>query len=207
MTQSFRGGIAVLVAAFLAVAGPAAAERFVITPGSKDNLVKFESHAPMESFEGKTRSVVGELEFDPADLPDSAVVRIEVDLADLDTGIGIRNRHMRKNHLETDEYPKAVFRGGRILDPSATALGPEPVTLKLAGTFELHGITRDITVDAEITRNEDGSIHVVSRFEVKLSDYEISRPKFLMLKLDEVQKITIDVKAVPMGSAPEMDAP
>lgn len=202
MIRDFRGGIAVLVITLFGAAGPSQAERYVITPGSKDNLVTFESHAPMESFKGKTRSVVGELEFDPTDLPDSVTIRIEVDLADLDTGIGIRNKHMRNNHLETDEYPKAIFRGGRILEPSSRALGSEPVTLQLAGTFELHGVTRDVTVDAEITQNEDGSIHVVSRFEVKLSDYEISRPKFLMLKLDEVQKITVDITAAPVRSAP-----
>jgi polyisoprenoid-binding protein YceI len=181
---------------------PVRAERFVINPGSKDNLVKFESHAPMESFDGKTRAVLGELEFDPDQLSDSVTVRIEVDLTELDTGIGLRNRHMRQNHLETDEYPKAVFRGGRILEPSASALGATPVTFQLAGTFELHGVTREVIVDAEVVRNEDGSIQLVSRFEVKLSDYQISRPKFLMLKLDEVQKITVDVTAIPMTSAP-----
>lgn len=202
MIHDYRGGIAVLMVALLCAAGPSQAERYVITPGSKDNLVKFESHAPMESFEGKTRSVVGELELDPTDLPDSVMIRIEVDLADLDTGIGIRNKHMRNNHLETDEYPKAIFRGGRIIESSSRVLGPEPVTLQLSGTFELHGVTRDVAVEAEITRNEDGSIHVVSRFEVKLSDYGISRPKFLMLKLDEVQKITVDVTAAPVSSAP-----
>ena len=66
-----------------------------------------------------------------------------------------------------------------------------------------HGGIVQVVVDAEVTRNEDGSIHVVSRFEVNLSDYEISRPKFLMLKLDEVQKITVDVRATPTPSEPD----
>jgi len=194
--------IAVLAASLLAPAGLARAERFVVNPGSKGNLVTFESHAPLQPSDGKTSSVIGELVFDPDQLSDSVTVRIEVDLADLDTGIGLRNKHMRENHLETDDYPKAIFRGGRVLDPSGTALGPDPIILQLAGTFELHGVTREVTVDVEATRNEDGSIHVVSRFEVNLSDYEISRPKFLMLKLDEVQKITVDVRATPVPSEP-----
>ena len=207
MVQTLRGSAVVLAVALLVLASPARAELFVVNPGSKDNLVKFESHAPMESFDGKTREVVGSLEFDPDQLSDSVTVRIEVDLTSLDTGIGLRNKHMRQNHLETDEYPKAVFAGGTILESSASALEAEPVTLKLAGTFELHGVTREVTVDVEIARNEDGSVHVVSRFEVKLSDYEIKRPKFLMLKLDEVQKVTVDVKAVPMALAPDTTSP
>ena len=31
-----------------------------------------------------------------------------------DTGIGMRNTHMRENHLETETYPVATFTGGRI---------------------------------------------------------------------------------------------
>ena len=39
-------------------------------------------------------------------------------------------------------------------------------------------------------------IHVVARFEIKLSDYEIPRPQFLIMKLDEVQRITVDIRGV-----------
>ncbi|MBK9304990.1 MAG: YceI family protein [bacterium] len=47
---------------------------------------------------------------------------MDVDLAALDTGIGLRNRHMRENHLETDRFPQAVFRGARILKPGRPPL-------------------------------------------------------------------------------------
>ena len=92
---------------------PAEAAKYAIQSG-KPNLVRFQSKAALEDFDGKTRKVTGTLVVDPDDLGDSLQVQVEVDLASLDTGISLRNKHMRENHLETEKYPSAVFRGGKI---------------------------------------------------------------------------------------------
>jgi polyisoprenoid-binding protein YceI len=97
-------------------ARPTEATDFSIEPGKDRNLVVFTSKATLETFQGKTKQVAGNVSFDPANLSDSVTVRVEVDLASLDTGIPMRNKHMRENHLETSKYPKAVFEGGRILE-------------------------------------------------------------------------------------------
>ena len=172
------------------------AERFEIHPGEKENQVKFDSHAPLESFDGKTNQVSGLIECDPENLENPVSIRIEVDLASLDTGIKLRNKHMRKNHLETKKYPKAVFTADRISERSSLSLvAGEPVTFHVTGNFELHGITREVTATVEATLNLEGDLEIVSRFDVLLSDYKIKRPRFLLLKLDETQKVTIKVTA------------
>jgi len=43
----------------------------------------------------------------------------------------------------------------------------------------------------------DGTLHVATHFDVKLSDYNIDRPAFLMLKLEETQHVTVQVIARP----------
>ena len=178
--------------------GPARAERFLVSPGDP-NLVKFESKAPMESFEGKTKQVTGQIVFNPARLADSLTVHMEVDLASLDTGISMRNKHMREDHLETATYPKAIFHGTKLLDPSAPALAPgQKVSFTLEGEFSLHGVTKTIQVPVEVTssvKDDVTRIHVVTHFLVKLSDYKIDRPQFLVMRLDENQKVTVDVMA------------
>ena len=187
-----------LVGLFLGLAGigVADAERFEIHPGEKENLAKFDSHAPLESFDGKTREVGGEIECDLQNLDNLVLIRIEVDLASLDTGIKLRNRHMRKNHLETKKYPKAVFTGDRVLESSKTSLATgETVTFTVSGHMELHGVTREMTATVEATLNQERNLEIVSRFDILLSDYKIKRPKFLMLKLDDTQKITFKVTA------------
>ncbi len=182
---------------------PAAADDYVVVPG-KPNLVRFESHAPLETFDGKTSQVKGTLALSPGALGDSMQVRLEVDLASLDTGIEIRNKHMRENHLETAKHPQAVFRGGTVRKLSAPNVEPgAKVTFEIAGVLDLHGVEKPLVAAVEMTvaSGEHGpELHVITRFDVKLSDFGIPRPKFLVMKLDEVQKVTVEFVARPAAS-------
>ncbi len=179
-------------------AKPTDAADFTIEPGKDRNLVVFTSKATLETFQGKTKQVAGNVSFDPANLGDSVTVRVEVDLASLDTGIPMRNKHMRENHLNTDTYPKAVFEGGRILEASGSTLNPgDTVKLKLSGRFDLHGVKRTIEVPVDATRAKDGTLQVTTHFEVPLADYKINRPAFLMMKLEPTQHVTVQVTAHP----------
>lgn len=70
-----------------------------------------------------------------------------VDLASLDTGIGLRNRHMRENHLHTDEFPEAVFSGSMAWPAEIPSMEPGvEVELEFSGRLELHGVTRERTI-------------------------------------------------------------
>ena len=174
------------------------ADAYVIKRGDQANQVVFRSTATLESFEGKTREVWGRLDANLANLSAGLTVHVEVDLASLDTGISLRNRHMRENHLHTDKYPLAVFHAAEILDAPPGGLAfAQKTKLRLKGDFTLHGVTLPIEIPVEVERltAEDGErLVVTSQFEIKLPDFAIPRPKFLLLKLSDVQ--TISVKLV-----------
>lgn len=176
---------------------PASADTYTITPEAPGNEVVFLSKAPMESFEGTTRHLSGSIRLDPRALGDSITVEVSVDLATLDTGIGLRNTHMRENHLHTDRYPEAVFRGASLLgDAPAQLEAGVPVTLAISGSFALHGIVRRIEVPVTlIWRPEARVLEATTTFEVFLEDYEIPRPKMLFMKLNEKQIVTVQVRA------------
>ena len=192
-TQSLAG----LMLALALASGSAEAARYTISPEADGNLVKFESKAPAESFEGKSKKVTGWIELDPAALGDSVAVMAEVDVMTLDTGMALRNTHMRDNHLEPKKYPKIRFTGATLLPGHPTSLtSGQPVTMNIVGTFDLHGVQRRVEVPVEVTWMEaEKAVHVVAKFQVKLADYQISRPQFLVMKLDEMQRITFDVTA------------
>jgi polyisoprenoid-binding protein YceI len=177
----------------------ACAADFVVKPGG-ENKVVFVSKATVESFEGKTNKIEGHLVLDPASVVDSAAVHLEVDLASLDTGIAKRNQHMRENHLETAKYPKAIFDGIAVHGPAGARLEPgKPVTFDVEGTFTLHGVSRRMRINVEATyeaKGAGGQIAFKTAFPVALSDYEISRPQFLFLKLAEAQDVRVNGVAV-----------
>jgi polyisoprenoid-binding protein YceI len=188
------------------LASAALAEPFRIGPGSGENLVVFESSAPMESFEGRTGQVSGTLDVDPAALSESLTLTVEVDMTSLDTGIGMRNTHMRENHLHTDRFPKAVFTAAQIVDGAgASLLDGRPHELRVRGSLNLHGVARTVDLPLRLTWNDGPGgrrLRVESSFDVALSDYEIPRPKFLVMKLNEIQKVRVDLWAVPGTNEP-----
>lgn len=178
----------------LVATGPAtsAPALYRIEPDDERTLVSFLSKAPLETVEGKTRQVTGELRVDPAALAAGCRVEVRVDLASLDTGIGLRNQHMRENHLETERFPTADFRADSLVAPPAALVPGETAVLTLAGELSLHGVTRPLVTPISVTLAGDGAaLDVHAEFVVELADFAIARPKFLVMKLDETQRITV----------------
>jgi polyisoprenoid-binding protein YceI len=183
------------MAAALVAATPSYAARFVVTAGPPNQVV-FISKAATETFEGKTDRIYGTIALDPAGVGDSLTVRVEVDMASLDTGIGKRNQHMRENHLQTAKYPTAVFEGAAVRAPRNATLAVERHTsFDLEGSFTLHGVTRRLRVTVHVTLRDERTLDFTTSFKVPLADYGISRPKFLFLKLGEVQDVRVNGRA------------
>jgi len=169
-----------------------AGTQFKITPGAEGNVIRFESKAPMESFDGSTKSVSGTLALDPAALGETLALVVDVDVSTFDTGIKLRNQHMCENHFQTDKFPKSTFRGGKIVKGAGTSLldGKEHEIL-LEGTLDLHGVQKTIQTPVKLTYSPSpASVRVNTTFMVKLSDYQIPRPQMLFMKLSEDQKVT-----------------
>jgi polyisoprenoid-binding protein YceI len=191
--------IALLAAAVLAAGSPHA-ETFIITPGHAGCEVRFVSKAPMETVEGKTTQIAGRFDADLSNLAAGVTLSVEVDLASLDTGIALRNHHMCENHLQVEQYPKATFKAGHVLDAPAGGLQPGvETTFRLEGELNLHGVTRPLTAPITAKLREDGGLEVATTFDVGLSDFSIPRPKFLVMKLDEVQHVSVRLVALPAG--------
>jgi polyisoprenoid-binding protein YceI len=193
--------IAAAVILFTCAARAGSAGEFVVSPGGASRVV-FASKAPVESFEGKTSKLQGSIAVDPANVGDSVTVRLEVDLASLDTGIAKRNEHMRENHLETAKYPTAVFAGAAVASPRGARLDSgKPVTFDCEGTFTLHGVTRRLHTSAVVTLEDGGNgghaqLRFRATFAVSLADYAIARPQFLFLKLADEQQLTVSGVAI-----------
>lgn len=188
----------VLAVALMVLLSPDAAwsGRYEIVPDVDGTEVVFHSKATMESFEGSTRSVEGWIECDPDSLQNGVAWEVRVDLRTLDTGIGLRNRHMRENHLHTDEHPWAIFTGRTTAERSLVA--EKKVELDVEGSFGLHGVTAVRSVPAWVQLLPGGALEIRSEFRVSLEDHEIPRPEFLLLKLADEQRITVRLLARPV---------
>lgn len=192
-----RNDVRNLILLLPAFALAAHAETYPIVPGRDGgSSVRFVSKAPMESFDGVTHDVTGVVSWDEAN--GRVEIRAVVAMATLDTGIALRDRHMRENHLETDSYPEGTFEGGADLaQPPANPA--QAVTLH--GVLTLHGTSREVDIPATIARDRAG-LRVDCTFPVALADYGIARPGFLAMKLGEVQRVEVSVFAAASPGDP-----
>ncbi len=190
-----------LVAAGLAVAGPAASQEYAVDLEAP-RAVKFISQTTLEGFEGITERIDGFVFLGegttPADLAPGATLRgsslyLEVDLASIDTGIGLRNRHMREQYLETDDFPFATFEG------VIAAVGEHPdggLRITSPGTFTAHGVGTIRTIDCQVRPQGDG-YRVGCAFMVTLSDHDMKIPRVMFLKLAEQARVEIEFSLKP----------
>ena len=176
------------VSAFLLLVMQAAAQRteYHVDRAAK-NLVKFVSDAPVEDFEGTTNKIDGFIAYDGNGLTTNSELYFEVDLRTLDTGIGLRNRHMREDYLHTNKYPYAKFTGN-IVD--ATPSGGK-TKVKVKGSMDIHGVKRSMDISGTISGSGD-RLRITTTFDVSLPNHNIEVPQFMFMKIDENMELILD---------------
>jgi polyisoprenoid-binding protein YceI len=150
------------------------------------NVAAFHLPDALEAIDGTTNDVTGSIAADVSN-PAASVVDIDVNLDTLDTGVALRNRHMRERYVETGKYPRARFKSVSVTTSSTTIAANQPVELTISGDFTMHGVTRRVTApvrvivipESDITRNTRGPgdwIHATTTFKLKLSEFGINVP-------------------------------
>jgi polyisoprenoid-binding protein YceI len=143
------------------------------------------------SFEAKTTAMSGEI---GARAGDPIIGAIQVNLATLNTGIGLRDRHMRENYLEVQkgpEYATATLENIRLEKLDGKTV--------MKAMLRLHGQRREVTGTAEI-RHENGRARVVAHFPVKVTDFQIAKPSYLGVGVREEIQVKVSMTASPTSS-------
>jgi len=142
------------------------------------------------SFEAKTKSVTGDV---TPDGDQSGAVRgtLQVDLQTLETGIGIRDRHMKNNYLEVEKG--AGFSTATIDDIRVEKLDGKST---FTGVLTLHGQKKKISGAADL-QQRDGRIKVQAQFALKVSDFEIPAPTYLGVGVRDEIQIKVSLMATP----------
>ena len=193
-------GLWIAGVALLASAPPSLTAQEFQVDRSVDRVVRFTSRAAIEEIVGVTDRIDGYVVLDGPRLSaetggDDTEVYFEVDLAGLDTGIGLRNRHMRDNYLEVGRYPYAMF-AGRIVRTERTPSGDFRVAA--SGDFTVHGVARPREIMCRVAE-VGASLRAQCDFEVLLSDHGIDIPKIMFLKVAEEIRLQLDFTVTAAG--------
>lgn len=144
------------------------------------------------SFEAKTKNLSGDVT--PASGEQGAARgALKVELQTLETGISIRDRHMKNNYLEVSKGPE--FAAAIIDDIRVEKLEGKTV---FTGMLSLHGQKRKVTGAAEL-QEKDGKIRVQAQFPVKVSEFEIPAPTYLGVGVRDEIQVKVSLLAVRTG--------
>jgi polyisoprenoid-binding protein YceI len=160
--------------------------------------ITFQSETDFETVLGSSRKLMGTAvaDFDAG----HAEINITVPVASLNTGIDLRDEHLRSPMwLDAAKHPEISF-------VSTSAKKTSRNRWKVRGTFTMHGVSQEITttVDvrqipaaaAETAGLEPGEwIRVTVPFQVKLSDFGVQVPEMAAAKVNDLWEINVQAFA------------
>ena len=162
-------------------------------PKGVNNIV-FRTDAPLESINGTATGISGTVTVDPESL-EGAKGKIVVATDSLNVPNPMMKGHLvGDGWLDAKKYPEITFEIAEISDVKKDG---DVAEAKVKGPFTLHGVTKEIAVDAKVTylpgkladrTKVQGDLLVIrSKFTIKRSDYGIKPGESLDKVSDEVE--------------------
>ena len=146
------------------------------------------------SFEAKTKALSGEVGPAPEQaggLGGALLVKLDT----LETGIGLRDHHLRDNYLEVgkgDGYNVATLENIQLEKRDGKSA--------FQATLLLHGQKRQVSGTSTLHRRSDGTTHVDAEFRLKVSEFEIQKPTYLGVGVRDEIQVKVAFSASPMST-------
>jgi polyisoprenoid-binding protein YceI len=135
---------------------------------------------------GKGKAPEGKIE----ETADGLVGTTHFDLTSLETGVAMRDHHMKEKYLETEKYPQAELTITELKFPQTVPPGKAFAfdRVPFQGKLKLHGVEKLVTGTAHIEGDGTKTIAANAEFSLKLGDYGVQIPTFAGITIaDEVQ--------------------
>lgn len=125
------------------LSGTIYAADYVIDTENAHAFINFKfKHLGYSWLTGTFNTFNGDFTWD-AKKPEASSIKVEVDVASLDSNHAERDKHIRSDDfLDVEKYPKAVF-------ISKSVKQSKDGKLAITGDLTLHGVTKEIVIDAE----------------------------------------------------------
>jgi len=161
---------------------------------TKNGKVFFNATSPLEKIEATNEKAVSIIDASTGAMEFSELMKaFSFDKA-------LMQEHFNENYVESDKFPKAVFKGN-VTNMSSVDLkkdGTYPVKVK--GMLTLHGETKEVQADGTLTVKDGGINSGKSEFKIIPQDYKIEIPSVVKDKIAKEILINVDVNYAPKTS-------
>ncbi len=140
---------------------------------------------------GRTSNVTGSLEFDGETI---IAVGVTADLSTLVSDDDRRDGQLRRQALETNQFPEATFVLVEPIDIEGDPASGEPIAATAVGDLTIHGVTNRVELELQ-GQLVDGQVVVVGSTVIRLADYDIDEPQSMMV-LSVSDEATMEMQLV-----------
>jgi polyisoprenoid-binding protein YceI len=146
---------------------------------------------------GTTDQVAGEIALDPQNPTQTRVGTIQINARTLTTDSEFRNRAIKNQILQTDQYEFITFTPTAITGlPQSGAVG-EPYTFQIAGDLTIGDVTRPVTFDVTTSAATESRLEGTATTTIAYADYGISIPQVRQVaSVAEQVRLELDFVAV-----------
>lgn len=157
-------------------------QNFVFNDKISGNQIQFSSVAPFEEIKGTASNISGTVSFDLSNFEKTIQAKLTVPVKSINTGIELRNKHLQSaNWMDESAYPLITFELKSISNLKQTA--DNKLSFKATGNFTMHGVTKEISADAETVylnaseqtakRAPGDLLGITADFSIKLSEFKV----------------------------------
>lgn len=91
--------------------------------------------------------------------------------------------------LKADKYPTITF---KLLTATPVSNENNKSQFKVTGQLSICGVTKEIEMVANATRNADGSVIIIGQQKIKMTQFNVRPPSFMFGALKVTDNLTID---------------
>lgn len=114
--------------------------------------------------------------------------QFKMNLTSLETGIELRNKHLRENYLHTEKFPEVTLTIKSASDLAKQLKGNAGVKSKFVSEMTIHGVSG--TIDGGTYEIVDKKVK--AEFRLELLDFKIDRPMFMGIKVVDAVIIRVE---------------
>ncbi len=153
---------------------------------TRSGEVVFFSSTPVEDIEAQNTSVRSVLDASSGAIQFSALMKSFV------FEKALMQEHFNENYVESDDFPKAIFKGKITNLSSVNFDQPGTYSVKIVGTMTLHGVTQPLEVEGQLLVESADKIEGTCSFIIEPETYGIKIPSLVRDKI--AKEIEVSVK-------------
>ncbi|MGH1388050.1 YceI family protein [Kordia sp.] len=108
--------------------------------------------------------------------------------------IALMEEHFNENYMDSDKFPKAVFKG-EIIDFDMTSLSEIKKEFKLKGKLTVRGKTKNIETVVYL-KKATNKILLTSKFNVSPQDFDIEIPSIVRNKIANAIQLKLNYELI-----------